>query len=95
MICGLGVYDIEMKSLMNEVSILPVATEKKSSYPVIVEAVHDSSGGVALLSQVKSSAISHTLQPHYNTVVYSTNSVITRSRLGSHCLPLLCTRPSL
>ena len=30
-----------------------------------------------------------TLQPHYNTVVYSTNSVITRLKLGSHCLPML------
>ena len=36
-----------------------------------------------------------TLQPHYNTVVYSTNSVITRSRLGSHCLYFLCIRASL
>ena len=39
--------------------------------------------------------IIYTLQPHYNTVVYSTNSVITRSRLGSHCLYFLCIRPSL
>ena len=38
---------------------------------------------------------SYTLQPRYNTVVYSTNSVITRSRLGSHCLYFLCIRPSL
>ena len=36
-----------------------------------------------------------TLQPHYNTVVYNTNSVITWLRLGSHCSPLLCIRPSL
>ena len=35
------------------------------------------------------------LQPHYNTVVYSTNSVITRLRLGSHCLYFLCIIPSL
>ena len=34
----------------------------------------------------------HTLQSHYNMVVYNTNSVITRLRLGSHCLPLSCTR---
>ena len=33
-----------------------------------------------------------TLQPHYNTVVYSTNSVITRSRLGAYslCITLFC-----
>ena len=30
--------------------------------------------------------LENTLQPHYNTVVYSMNSVITRLRLGSHCL---------
>ena len=31
----------------------------------------------------------NTLQPHYNPVVHSTNSVITRLRLGSHCLSWL------
>ena len=35
-----------------------------------------------------------TLQPHYNTVVYKMNSVITQLRLGSHCLSLLSSRPS-
>ena len=36
-----------------------------------------------------------TLLPHYNMVVYSTNSVITRLRLGSHCLYFPCIIPSL
>ena len=36
-----------------------------------------------------------TLQPHYNTVVYRTNSVITWLRLGSYCLYSLYIRPSL
>ena len=30
--------------------------------------------------------IAPALKPHYNMVVYSTNSVITRLRPGSHCL---------
>ena len=37
----------------------------------------------------------NTLQPHYCMVVYSMNSVITRLRLGSHCLYFLCIRPFL
>ena len=39
--------------------------------------------------------ISYTLQPHYNMVVYSTNSVITRWGLGFYYLYLLYVRPSL
>ena len=35
------------------------------------------------------------LQPHYNTVVYSKNSVITRLRLCSQCLHFPCIIPSL
>ena len=33
--------------------------------------------------------ITITLQPHYNTVVYSTNSVITRLRLGYSVITLI------
>ena len=47
------------------------------------------------LWMIKTLDVQDTLQPHYNTVVYNTNSVITRLRLGSHCLLLLCKRPSL
>ena len=36
--------------------------------------------------------VTYTLQPHYNTVVYSMNSLTTRLRLGSH---FLCIFPSL
>ena len=35
-----------------------------------------------------------TLQSHYNTAIYSTNSVISRLRLGSHCLYFSCIRSS-
>ena len=35
------------------------------------------------------------LQPHYNTLLYSTRLLITLYRHGSHCLYFLCIRPSL
>ena len=41
-----------------------------------------------MLNHVSNSTHSHTLQPYYNTVVCSTNSVITRLRLASLCLCL-------
>ena len=52
-------------------------------------------GPRSLYRKFEQNIFQYTLQPHYNTVVYSTNSVITRSRLGSHCLYFLCIRPSL
>ena len=35
-----------------------------------------------------------TLQPHYNTFLYSAHLLITPYRHGSHCLYFLCIRPS-
>ena len=37
----------------------------------------------------------NTLQPHYNTLLYSAHLLITPYRHGSHCLYFLCIRPSL
>ena len=41
------------------------------------------------LSKIKENI--NTLQPHYNTIIYSTNSVITQYRLGSHYLYFIIT----
>lgn len=51
-ICGRHVYEQNLESLLYDVTLTTVATEKQKGSPVIVEAVHETSGGVALISQV-------------------------------------------
>lgn len=51
-ICGRHVYETSLKSLMYDVALTCLAQDKRRGNPVILEAVHETSGGVALLSQV-------------------------------------------
>lgn len=51
-ICGRHVYETSLKSLLCDVTLTCLAQDKRIGNPVILEAVHETSGGVALLSQV-------------------------------------------